>query len=62
MTEPEAGEALLLGRLTSPMSYTGMGTVTGRPDLRLVRPPKPELSAAAAEPKAPRKAPAAPPT
>jgi hypothetical protein len=42
MTEPEAGEALLSGRLTSPMSYTGMGTVTGRPDLRLVRPPKPE--------------------
>jgi DNA repair exonuclease SbcCD ATPase subunit len=58
MTEPEAGEALLLGRLTSPMSYTGMGTVTGRPDLRLVRPPKPEPSAAAPEPKAPRKAPA----
>jgi hypothetical protein len=45
MTEPEAGEALLSGRLTSPMSYTGMGTVTGRPDLRLVRPPKPEPSA-----------------
>jgi hypothetical protein len=44
MTEPEAGEALLSGRLTSPMSYTGMGTVTGRPDLRLVRPPKPEPS------------------
>jgi hypothetical protein len=42
MTEPEAGEALLSGRLTSPMSYTGMGTVTGRPDLRLVRPPRPE--------------------
>jgi hypothetical protein len=48
MTEPEAGEALLSGRLTSPMSYTGMGTVTGRPDLRLVRPPK-------AEPAPPRK-------
>ena len=42
MTEPEAGEALLSGRLTSPMSYTGMGTVTGRPDLRVVRPPKAE--------------------
>ncbi|TFV64452.1 hypothetical protein E4P40_27025 [Blastococcus sp. CT_GayMR20] len=42
MTEPEAGEALLLGRLTSPMSYSGMGTLTGRPDLRLVQPAKPE--------------------
>ena len=42
MTEPDAGEALLSGRLTSPMSYHGMGTVTGRPDLRLVRQPKPD--------------------
>ncbi len=42
MAEPEAGEALLSGRLTSPMSYSGMGTVTGRPDLRLVPPPRPE--------------------
>jgi hypothetical protein len=42
MTEPEAGEALLSGRLTSPMSYSGMGALTGRPDLRLVRLPKPE--------------------
>jgi DNA repair exonuclease SbcCD ATPase subunit len=39
MADPEAGEALLTGRLTSPMSYSGLGTVTGRPDLRLVPPP-----------------------
>ena len=26
MADPEAGEALLSGRLTSPMSYSGMGT------------------------------------
>jgi hypothetical protein len=49
MTEPEAGEALLSGRLTSPMSYSGMGTVTGRPDLRLVRPPTPEAAPRAKE-------------
>jgi hypothetical protein len=56
MTEPEAGEALLLGRLTSPMSYSGMGTLTGRPDLRLVQPPKPEKAPApAAAPKAAKK-------
>jgi len=42
MTDPDAGEALLSGRLTSPMSYSGMGTVTGRSDLRLVRPPRTE--------------------
>lgn len=42
MAEPEAGEALLTGRLTSPMSYSGMGTATARPDLRLVPPPRPE--------------------
>jgi hypothetical protein len=42
MTDPNAGEALLSGRLTSPMSYSGMGTLVGRPDLRLVRPPKTE--------------------
>jgi DNA repair exonuclease SbcCD ATPase subunit len=41
MTEPEAGEALMSGRLTAPMSYSGMGTVTGRPELRLVPPPAP---------------------
>ena len=47
MADPEAGEALLTGRLTSPMNYSGMGT-TGRPDLRLVPPPKPEKRPAAA--------------
>jgi hypothetical protein len=39
MADPEAGEALLTGRLTSPMSYSGLGTTVSRPDLRLVRPP-----------------------
>ena len=38
MTDPEAGEALLTGRITSSMSYNGMGTTVSRPDLRLVRP------------------------
>jgi hypothetical protein len=44
MADPDAGVALLSGRLTSPMSYSGMGTTVARPDLRLVRPPKPEPS------------------
>jgi hypothetical protein len=39
MADPEAGEALLEGRLTSPMSYSGMGTVA-RPALRVVHPPR----------------------
>ena len=51
MADPDAGQALLSGRLTSPMSYSGMGTTVSRPDLRLVQPPKP----------APTKAPAKPP-
>jgi uncharacterized coiled-coil protein SlyX len=38
--DPEAGEALLTGRLTSAMSYSGLGTTVARPDLRLVRPPR----------------------
>jgi hypothetical protein len=42
MADPEAGEALLSGRLTSPMSYSGLGTTVARPDLRLVRPPAAE--------------------
>jgi hypothetical protein len=42
MADPEAGEVLLTGRLTSSMSYSGMGTTVSRPDLRLVRPPAPE--------------------
>jgi hypothetical protein len=39
MSDPEAGEALLSGRLTSPMSYSGMGTTVTRPVLKLVQPP-----------------------
>jgi hypothetical protein len=42
MADPEAGEALLSGRLSSPMSYSGMGTTVSRPALHLVRTPKPE--------------------
>ena len=45
MADPDAGEALLSGRLTSPMSYSGMGTTVTRPDLRLVHPPKPDRPA-----------------
>ncbi|WP_147261993.1 hypothetical protein [Blastococcus sp. TF02A-26] len=42
MADPEAGEAVLAGRLTSPLSYSGMGGVTGmRPQLRVVREPAP---------------------
>jgi uncharacterized coiled-coil protein SlyX len=48
MADPEAGEALLTGRLASPMSYSGMGATVSRPDLRLVRPPAVE------RPEAPR--------
>jgi hypothetical protein len=44
MADPEAGEALLSGRLTAPMSYSGMGTTVVRPELRLVPPPTPERS------------------
>jgi hypothetical protein len=39
MTDPEAGEALLEGRLTAPMSYSGLGTIA-RPTLRVVHPPR----------------------
>jgi len=52
MADPDAGEALLSGRLTSPMSYSGMGTTVTRPDLRLVHPPRTER-AAPARPKPP---------
>jgi hypothetical protein len=45
MADPEAGEALLTGRLTSPMSYSGLGTTVSRPDLRLVHPPPAERPA-----------------
>jgi hypothetical protein len=61
MADPDAGEALLTGRLTSPMSYSGLGTVSGRPDLRLVPPPSLErrpASPAPARPAVKRTAPA----
>ena len=41
MVDPEAGEALLSGRLTGAMSYSGLGTTGTRPVLRIV-PPRPE--------------------
>lgn len=41
LADPEAGAALLSGRLTSGMSYSGLGTATARPDLRLVPTPTP---------------------
>jgi hypothetical protein len=41
MSDPEAGEALLAGRLTAPMSFSGgLGTAAARPELRLVRSPR----------------------
>jgi hypothetical protein len=46
MADPEAGEALLTGRITASMSYNGLGTTVSRPDLRLVRPPAPERTPA----------------
>jgi DNA repair exonuclease SbcCD ATPase subunit len=57
MSDPEAGQALLTGRLTSPMTYSGMGTTVAKPDLRLVHPPRPERTEKPAEKpaKAPRK-------
>ena len=42
MADPEAGEAVLSGRLTSPLSYSGLGDVSGfvaRPQLRVVPSP-----------------------
>ena len=54
MSDPEAGEALLSGRLTSAMSYSGLGTIGGRPDLRVVRAPVERISAA---PRAPARTP-----
>src|SRR3954462_1648408 len=53
MADPEAGEALLSGRPTPPMSYSGMGTTVTRPALTLVKPAKPEASPRPARPKAP---------
>ncbi len=49
MSDPEAGQALLTGRLTSPMSYSGMGTTVAKPDLRLVHPPRPDRTEKPAE-------------
>jgi hypothetical protein len=53
MTDPDAGEALRSGRLTSAMSYSGLGTGQ-RADLRVVPPPRP--AAAPAKPAARRSA------
>ena len=39
MSDPEAGEALLEGRITAPMTYSGLGTIA-RPTLRVVPPPR----------------------
>lgn len=50
MSDLEAGRALLSGRLTSAMSYSGMGTTISRPDLRLVRTPEPAVPAPARKP------------
>jgi hypothetical protein len=57
MADPEAGEALLTGRLTGAMSYSGLGTVAPRPALRLVPPPEaPRPARRATEPAAEKKA------
>jgi hypothetical protein len=50
MSDPDAGEALRSGRLTSALSYSGLGTGR-RADLRVVPPPRttPPPRAAAAE-------------
>src|ERR1700712_1904811 len=40
MSDPDAGAALLDGRLAAPMSFSGgLGTASARPDLRLIRSP-----------------------
>src|SRR3954452_18446964 len=46
MADPEAGEALLTGRLTSSMSYNGMGATASPPRPRLGPPPAPERAPA----------------
>jgi hypothetical protein len=48
MADPDAGEAVLSGRLSSALSYSGLGTAR-RPDLRVVRTP-PERPAPAKQP------------
>ena len=55
MSDPEAGQALLTGRLTSPMSYSGMGTTVAKPDLRLVHPAPRERTEKPAKAPAPKK-------
>ncbi|MGY1692446.1 hypothetical protein [Geodermatophilus sp. SYSU D01105] len=49
MADPEAGEALLTGRLATPMSYSGMGTTGARPALRLVPAPRADRAEQPAE-------------
>jgi hypothetical protein len=50
MADPDAGEALLSGRLTSPLTYSGMGLGEQRPHLRVVPPPKAERPTPAPKP------------
>jgi hypothetical protein len=50
MADPEAGEALLSGRLTSPLSYSGMGLGEQRPHLRVVPPLKVDRPTAPTKP------------
>ncbi|MBM7805328.1 hypothetical protein JOD57_001165 [Geodermatophilus bullaregiensis] len=50
LADPDAGEALLAGRLTGALSYQGLGPGLGsRPDLRVVPPPRPARPATPAE-------------
>jgi hypothetical protein len=56
MSDREAGQALLSGRLVSAMSYSGLGTATARPDLRLVPPPPAPEKRPAEKAAQPRKA------
>jgi hypothetical protein len=53
MADPDAGEAVLSGRLTAPLSYSGLGTGQ-RPDLRVVRPPERETPAPAKKAPSPK--------
>jgi len=56
MADPDAGRALLTGRLTSAMTYSGLGTTVSKPDLRLVHPaPRPERAEKPARTSAPKK-------
>ncbi len=53
MADPQAGEALLSGRLTSPLSYSGMGLGEQRPHLRVVPPPRAQKPAKPVKPAKP---------